>query len=128
MTPVQPEELSALIDGELDPRRAEEVEMQIAADPHLRATFEALRDLDARWRAAARSGAMAPQVRLPAPVLRMGWMWRLAVAAALVGVRVAMRMVDASAIAYALQGLVLVLVLAGVTWLGRSEMRPARAA
>jgi anti-sigma factor RsiW len=125
MTPVQPEELSALIDGELDPQRADEVESQIAADPHLRATFETLRDLDERWRTAARTGALAPRVSLPAPAFWKGWAWVLVVAAALAGVRVAVRLVDTTTIAYALQGLVLVFVLAGIAWLGRSEMRPA---
>lgn len=64
---VQPEELSALMDGELDDERRAEVQIQIAAEPALKAAFEAMVDLDKRWRAAAREAAFVPLVHpLPA--------------------------------------------------------------
>lgn len=123
MIPVQPEELSALIDGELDPRRAAEVEMQIAADRELRVTFEALRDMDDRWRAAARTIAFVPQVRLPARATWNGWFMALAVTIALVGVRAAVRVIDTTTIGFAFQILVLAAVLARIAWLERKDAR-----
>ena len=47
MTQVREEELSALLDGELEARRAEEVRASIAADPALRDEFAALARLHA---------------------------------------------------------------------------------
>jgi anti-sigma factor RsiW len=124
MNPVQPEELSALIDGELDARRAAEVEAQIASDEGLRATFESLRDLDSRWRAAARTVVLAPQVHLPAPARWSGgWIPAIAIAAALVSVRIATRLIDTTTMAFALQAFVLAIVLARVAWAGRSDVR-----
>src|SRR6185369_8336753 len=57
------EELSALLDGELNPTRTREVEMQIAADPELRGELQLLRESDARWRAAAATAAFEPALR-----------------------------------------------------------------
>jgi anti-sigma factor RsiW len=67
--PIDPAELSALIDGELPPERARAIEALIAGDPALRAEYEGLRALDARWREAAGEAMFMPEVRLaPAPV------------------------------------------------------------
>ena len=123
MIPVQPEELSALIDGELDPLRAAEVEMQIAADRELRVAFEALRDMDDRWRTAARTIAFVPEVRLPARAAWNGRFMVLAVAIALVGVRVAVRVIDTTTVGFAFQMLVLAAVLAWIAWLERKDAR-----
>ena len=123
MIPVQPEELSALIDGELDPQRTSELKAQIAADPALRASFEALRDLDNRWRAAARTAAFIPQIRPPAPARWNGWLTAVAVAAALVGMRIAVRATDTTTTELAVQALVLAAVLTRITWLGLSDTR-----
>ena len=65
MKPVLPEELSALMDGELDADRAREVETQVAADPHLRAEFSRLVETDAHWRAAAATAVFSPAVPRP---------------------------------------------------------------
>lgn len=62
MKPVDPAELSALLDGELSPERSREVEAAIASDPELRAEWEQLRTLDARWRSAAATAAFRPQI------------------------------------------------------------------
>ena len=123
MIPVQPEELSALIDGELDPQRAAEVGMQIAADRELRVAFEALRDMDDRWRTAARAIAFVPEVRLPARAAWNGRFMALAVAIALVGVRVAVRVIDTTTVGFAFQMLVLAAVLAWIAWLERKDAR-----
>jgi anti-sigma factor RsiW len=119
MTPVQVEELSAFIDGELDAQRSAEVEAQIASDRELRAAFEALRDLDRRWRASARKAAFVPEIRLPPPVGRNGWVRQLAAATALVGVRLAVRLTDTTTLAFVFQLVVLVVVLVRIVWLER---------
>jgi anti-sigma factor RsiW len=62
--PVDPAELSALIDGELPPERAGEVEARLAQDPALRAEYEALRANDARWRQAAGAATFVPTINL----------------------------------------------------------------
>lgn len=64
MRQVQKEELSALLDGELSPQRAEEVRARIEADPALREQFDALVHLDARLRRAIEQVAFIPNVVL----------------------------------------------------------------
>ena len=123
MNPVRTEELSALIDGELDPQRAAEVEMMIAANQELRLEFEAMRKLDERWRVAAREKAFTPRVRLPVSARWKGWVGDVAVSAALVGMRIAVRVADTTTIAFALQMIALAMVLAGVAWLERRDAR-----
>jgi anti-sigma factor RsiW len=66
-TPLDPAELSALIDGELSPDRARVVEAMLARDPALKAEFDALRAQDAGWREAAGDATFVPAVRLPQP-------------------------------------------------------------
>ncbi len=58
--PVQEFELSALIDGELDPARAAEIRSAIAADPVLRAQYEYFAKADRAWAAAAASARFRP--------------------------------------------------------------------
>lgn len=70
MKPLAPEELSALLDGELDPIRAREVERLVESDPQLRAEFERLGALDRTWAAAARTAAFHPTVSLALPAAR----------------------------------------------------------
>jgi anti-sigma factor RsiW len=65
MRQVQIEELSALLDGELDPGRAEGVRAVIEADPLLREEFAMLARLDARLRGAAERTGFMPEVSLP---------------------------------------------------------------
>jgi anti-sigma factor RsiW len=87
MNPVQSEELSALLDGELRPERAAEVRARIAADPALRAEYTALARLDDWARAEAEAAAFTPTVRLPASRSVSGWGWAVAGALALLLVR-----------------------------------------
>ena len=123
MNPVQPEELSALIDGELDPTRAAEVQSQIEANSELRTVFRALSAQDDSWRTAARTATFVPQVHLSRGGRSNGWLLQLATTAALVGVRIAVRTTDTTVIAFAFQALVLVAVFAGVAWLRPIEQR-----
>ena len=120
MTPIQPEELSALLDGELDPGRAREVEGQIAADPILYAEFEALSVADAAWRAAAASATFAPQVRLR--VSPVGWLVGFAtVIGGLVVLRIIFKLTGSDAFAFSLPAISLALLLAAIMWLADAE-------
>ncbi len=129
MTPVLPEELSALLDGELDPRRAAEVERQIASDPELGAAFDALRQADGLWRSQAGAARFAPRIDLPpSPThaharLAMG----VGVAAMLVALRVVVRGVDAVEVAFGLQAVVMVAVLIATAALTFTKVEPLNA-
>jgi anti-sigma factor RsiW len=72
MNAIDPAELSALLDGELSPQRAREVEAAIARDPELRAAFGRLRALDARWRSMASTAAFRPETDLARAALPAG--------------------------------------------------------
>lgn len=121
MNPVQPEELSALLDGELEPARALEVRAQIAIDPALRLEFETLSAADAAWWVAAGSGAFVPDVKMPSHVERetgtgdAGW---LTVLAATIGIlivaRIVLKLAGSEALAFGLPAISLILLLVGV--------------
>src|SRR5262245_7220484 len=65
MNPVLPEELSALLDGEIDPQREREIRAQREVDPDLRAQFDTLRLRDTQWRTAAAAAGFDPSLRMP---------------------------------------------------------------
>jgi anti-sigma factor RsiW len=54
MTSIQPEELSALLDGELPPARAAEIRRALADNPVLAAQFDELTAADRAWSATAK--------------------------------------------------------------------------
>jgi anti-sigma factor RsiW len=64
MHPIDPAELSAYLDGELPPGRAEEVRTALARDPVLRETYEQLVALDADCKAKAAAALFTPRVQL----------------------------------------------------------------
>jgi anti-sigma factor RsiW len=87
---IDPAELSALLDGELPPVRAAEVQAAIDADPHLAAAFHALGGDDLAWRRAAQTAAFQPApVPAAIPVLET-----TACAAALLAVLVILRAIS----------------------------------
>lgn len=65
MSSFDPAELSALLDGELDPERASVVHRAIAGDPALRAEFELLERLDRSVAEAAATAAFQARVVIP---------------------------------------------------------------
>ncbi|MCX7011938.1 MAG: hypothetical protein NTW86_05120 [Candidatus Sumerlaeota bacterium] len=65
MKPIDPMELSALLDGELSPERADQVRRAIAQDELLRREYEELAALDADLRARAQAATFAPRVSFP---------------------------------------------------------------
>jgi hypothetical protein len=62
MKPVDPAEISALMDGELPAERAEEVRRAIAEDPALRREYEEIVALDANVKAYAEAALFRPRV------------------------------------------------------------------
>ncbi len=67
MKPIQPEEISAFIDGELDVERTQAVEEAMAQDAALRAQLAELKRTDILWKSAARSAAFSPAVNFTTP-------------------------------------------------------------
>lgn len=123
MTPVLPEELSALMDGELDASRAREVEMQIANDPRLRAEFERLVEADERWRVAAASAAFSPTLRMPqhAAASPSSAAVVVALALGLTCLRMAPRWSDSLTLGFALHAAALALLIVGLLWVARTD-------
>jgi anti-sigma factor RsiW len=64
VNPIDPAELSAHLDGELDPGRAREVEAALASSPALRGEFNTLVNADNSWRTAARTASFRPGIRV----------------------------------------------------------------
>lgn len=91
MKQVEDEELSALLDGELNPERAEAVRAALGADPALGKEFDALSQLDARLRDLVEAEAFMPDVTFPIPVTNEAfvryWPAGIAVVAALIVAR-----------------------------------------
>jgi anti-sigma factor RsiW len=63
--PIEPHELSGLLDGELTSQRAKEVRRSMEDDPKLLAEFERLQRFDNSWSAAASAAAFEPEIILP---------------------------------------------------------------
>ena len=68
MRPIDPAEISALIDGELPPERAQEVRRAIAEDASLRRVYDELAAIDAHLTASAARTMFQPEVVLPGAV------------------------------------------------------------
>jgi len=64
MPPIDPAELSALLDGELPAGRAEEVRAALSQDPVLRQSYEQLVACDANWSTRAAAAMFRPRVQL----------------------------------------------------------------
>jgi len=62
MKPIDPAEISALIDGELPAEHAEQVRRAIAEDPALRREYEEMVALDANLKAHAEAAVFRPRV------------------------------------------------------------------
>jgi anti-sigma factor RsiW len=122
MKPVLPEELSALMDGELDADRAREIETQLAANPHLRAEFSRLVETDAQWRAAAATAVFAPAVRLPPTTA--GLRSAAIVTALMIGLiclRMAPRWLESLTLVFGLHTVALAVLLAGLMKVARAD-------
>jgi anti-sigma factor RsiW len=60
MKPIDPAEISGLLDGELSPARADEVRQAIAENAALRQLHDTLVSLDLEWKAAAATAEFHP--------------------------------------------------------------------
>lgn len=71
MQPISPEEISALIDGELAPERWEQVRLAIGNEESLRRIYEQLSETDKALTSFATACQFEPQISLPetSPVL-----------------------------------------------------------
>jgi hypothetical protein len=71
MRPISPEEISALLDGELMPERAEEVRRALAEDERFRQIYEQMAMTDSDLRTFAAACQFQPHISLPSisPVL-----------------------------------------------------------
>lgn len=107
MREVQEEELSALLDGELDPQRVNEVRTLIQSDPGLRMQLDALTKLDARLRRLGKQAAFSPDVSFSAEGVSEtpAWQWLTgtAVVLLLITVRLLPKLVELSLFGLALQ-------------------------
>jgi anti-sigma factor RsiW len=107
MKKVQEEELSALIDGELSPRRAEEVRLMVQADPALRAQFAILEKFDAQLWRAGEDAAFSAEITFPAePLVARAfpmWLFGIGVALALVVIRLLPKLLELPALGVSLQ-------------------------
>jgi anti-sigma factor RsiW len=111
MKPIEPAELSAYLDHELEPRRQREIESALAQDEALRTEFAALARLDATWRDAAASARFRPGVRLPLARSVVGSSFMVAlVAVCLVAVRFVPQLSDAMVLGFLIHGVVLAMV------------------
>jgi len=65
MKPIDPTEISALLDGKLSPEDAERVRRALAENSSLRCEYEELVALDVELKASARAAMFRPEVVLP---------------------------------------------------------------
>ena len=65
MQPIDPVELSAYLDGELEPIRAREVAAALATDSSLRSQYDALASADVAWKTAAETAQFEIQLEKP---------------------------------------------------------------
>lgn len=112
MTPIDSAEISALIDGELTPERAQEVRRAIASDPALGGLHAQLTAVDADLKMHAAAAVFHPRVSLP---LQSGYLghYLLLGATLLLILRVVVKIAPV-ALAIGLQIPVLVLI---IVWL-----------
>lgn len=107
MKQVQEEELSALIDGELSPERAEEVRVMLQTNPALREQFAVLGKFDAQLWRAGEDAAFSAEITFPAKPLVTGsvrmWPLGIGVALALVVIRLLPKLIDLPTLGVSLQ-------------------------
>ena len=118
--PVEPHELSGLLDGELDPQRVTEIRCAIEVDAQLRAEFDRLSALDHAWSAAVTGAAFRPRVSLPAysPPVRLAVVLAVGLLI-LVAARLVPKMMLSFASAVVVSVLVLAVLMVILTCVGR---------
>jgi anti-sigma factor RsiW len=112
MSDLDPAELSALLDGELNAARAAQVEAIIATDVRVQAEYETLEEADARWRSMALGAAFRPQMRWPIPTKPALPAWATAALFLIPIVSIAGKLAGAMVASFALNGLALLVIVA----------------
>lgn len=123
MTPIDPIELSAYLDGELTPARKQEIDEALAMDSALCEELNALARVDAAWRRAAMTAAFKADVQLPArSVFARNWLPAATVVMVLVAVRLLSNLSGTLALGFVLNSVALAGVL---VWVTRMASEPA---
>jgi anti-sigma factor RsiW len=127
MNPIDPAELSALLDGELTPQRADEVRAAIQHDPSLKTEFERLRRLDAACREAAATAEFQPQVTIAPHTNDWSWAAPAGMGVILLVVRFLPKMWDLALLGAVLHVAAMAIVLWWIVRLvSQEEKRPTR--
>ncbi|MDB5676158.1 MAG: hypothetical protein JWM65_3140 [Sphingomonas bacterium] len=127
MTPLNPAELSAYLDGELSETRAREIAAMIAASPALLDQLDILGREDAAWRVAAGAAAFRPVLRLQAAGDTAVSGTTIMVCVALfVAIAAVVRGLDNLAVSLVLNLVAAALVSLGVYVLARSDLAMPR--
>jgi anti-sigma factor RsiW len=130
MTGVQSEELSGLLDGELDEERAMLVRAQIEADTELGAEYAALLRLHVRLHSAADAVAFLPEVAGPTLIAKEAGEWHWAAGgAAVLGlmlVRLVPKFIDLAGFGLSLQLVVAAVVIAAIVKMANESDRLER--
>ena len=119
--PIEEHEISALIDGQLEPQRVAEVRSAIEQNAALRAEYERLLADDRTWTAAARTAQFIPAVHLGtvSPPSIGGRVWVAAVLIMALGGRLLPKVLPMDlAAAMLVHGLLLVAIVTAVVWIG----------
>ena len=120
MNPIQPEELSAFLDGELSAQRMREVQQQLDVNVELRAQFDTLQRLDRQWHAASLGARFKPSIQLlPLSEPRSRVLGILALGTALAALRLLLKIFDAQIVL--LNAGVLAALLGATLWLINRE-------
>jgi anti-sigma factor RsiW len=119
MEPINSEELSAYLDGELDAHRAGQIKVAIENDGVTRNAYRIIVEDDSAWRAAAQSAQFQPKIALPS---RTALGSAVAMGAALVFllvIRALPKLSDALTLGLMLQGVALVAIMVWVILFAR---------
>lgn len=127
MIPIQPEELSAFIDGELDSNRAEEIKNSIANDEVWRKRFDELSTLDTNLRNAASGAAFKPKVTFSSEKAFSGIFSTklIAMVAALIFLRVHQKLEESFLFAFGLHIIALTAVIIALIILFKHDESPS---
>ena len=120
MTNIEPEELSAYVDGELTLERRREIDIALAADASLRAELDSLRALDAQLKRVAVEHRFEPSVAIEwSVVLPKQTVLGIAfIVLALATIRLVPKFLNAHIWDWLLvNGVALTVLLAGTAWL-----------
>jgi len=133
MKPVQPEELSALLDNEVEPRRAQEIQDELDSNKVLRVQFESLKRWDEEFSKAADTAVFAPSVQLPTartskvPDVAIELMASV-LASFMMLVRVVCKIFDVPELTWGLNSVAFVAMLTATIWLLRTTLRSSETA